>query len=384
MQPHWGRGARELPLLGRDVIVLLDVSYSMLAEDAAAQPAGARQGGGRARWSQAVQRDGGHRLGLLAFAGRADVLCPLTRDYGLFLKRLEDASADAVAARAAPRSATRCARPVRALRRARRRATPIWCWSATARTTGACRSRRRRCWRRWGSACTRSASAIPSAARRSRSPTTAGRARLPGPRRPGGPDPHAQRPAGRHGGRGGRRLPDAARTAPAGSIGCIAEQIAGQPRRELAAAGEPGARRRATRSFSLLGDRCCWCSSWRSAARARRGRRRRGGRSGDLAPPAAVCAGLLALLPILGADQAEQAVREGNQLYEAGQYEAALSAYEAAAEALPESRARRSSSTSGNALFKNQRPGAGARPLSRRARPPRTRARRAAPSTTSA
>ena len=46
-----------------------------------------------------MQRDGGHRLGLLTFAGRADVQCPLTRDYGLFLKRLEDATTDGVARR---------------------------------------------------------------------------------------------------------------------------------------------------------------------------------------------------------------------------------------------------------------------------------------------
>ena len=47
-------------------------------------------------------------------------------------------------------------------------------------------------------------------------------------------------------------------------------------------------------------------------------------------------AGLLALLPSFGADQAEVAVEQGNALYEAGQYEAALERYEAAAEALPE------------------------------------------------
>src|SRR5262245_20062644 len=33
MQPQWGPGGRELPLRGRDLIVLLDVSSSMLAED---------------------------------------------------------------------------------------------------------------------------------------------------------------------------------------------------------------------------------------------------------------------------------------------------------------------------------------------------------------
>ena len=50
---------------------------------------------------------------------------------------------------AAPRSARRCARRCGASASSRR-ATPIWCWSATARTTGACRSRPRRCWRGLG------------------------------------------------------------------------------------------------------------------------------------------------------------------------------------------------------------------------------------------
>ena len=35
MQPQWGAGGQELPLRGRDLIVLLDVSHSMLAEDVA-------------------------------------------------------------------------------------------------------------------------------------------------------------------------------------------------------------------------------------------------------------------------------------------------------------------------------------------------------------
>jgi Ca-activated chloride channel homolog len=98
MQPQWGAGGRELPLRGRDVIVLMDVSHSMLAEDV--EPSRLAQAKAAARsLAEAVQRDGGHRLGLLTFAGRADVQCPLTRDYGLFLKRLEDATPDAVARR---------------------------------------------------------------------------------------------------------------------------------------------------------------------------------------------------------------------------------------------------------------------------------------------
>jgi Ca-activated chloride channel homolog len=98
MGPQWGPGGQELPLRGRDVIVLLDVSASMLAEDVAPNRLAQAKAAARSL-ALAVQRDGGHRLGLLTFAGRADVQCPLTRDYGLFLKRLEDASTEGVARR---------------------------------------------------------------------------------------------------------------------------------------------------------------------------------------------------------------------------------------------------------------------------------------------
>ena len=63
-------------------------------------------------------------------------------------------------------------------------------------------------------------------------------------------------------------------------------------------------------------------------------------------------AGLFALLPILGTDQAEVAVREGNALYRSGQYEAALREYEAAARELPDSSVIEFNR--GNALFKNR------------------------------
>jgi Ca-activated chloride channel homolog len=98
MQPEWGPGGQELPLRGRNLIVLLDVSHSMLAEDTPPNRLAQAKVAARSL-ALAVQRDGGHRLGLLTFAGRADVQCPLTRDYGLFLKRLEDASTEGVARR---------------------------------------------------------------------------------------------------------------------------------------------------------------------------------------------------------------------------------------------------------------------------------------------
>jgi Ca-activated chloride channel homolog len=47
--------------------------------------------------AEAVRRAGGYRLALVTFAGRADLQCPLTTDYRLFLDRLESAAVDDVA-----------------------------------------------------------------------------------------------------------------------------------------------------------------------------------------------------------------------------------------------------------------------------------------------
>ncbi len=87
MQPRWGLKPEEAPRWGRDVIVVLDVSLSMLAEDVA--PNRLERAKGMVRGLIEVFRaDGGHRLGLVAFAGRASLQSPLTLDYGLFLDRL--------------------------------------------------------------------------------------------------------------------------------------------------------------------------------------------------------------------------------------------------------------------------------------------------------
>ena len=65
---------------GADIMVALDVSRSMLAEDAAPN----RLARARADIREFLDRVTGHRVGLVAFAGRAAVMCPLTTDYGYF------------------------------------------------------------------------------------------------------------------------------------------------------------------------------------------------------------------------------------------------------------------------------------------------------------
>lgn len=63
-----------------DVMFVLDTSRSMLAEDAAPN----RLARAKAEIGQLVGRLDGHRVGLVAFAGRAAPMCPLTPDRSFF------------------------------------------------------------------------------------------------------------------------------------------------------------------------------------------------------------------------------------------------------------------------------------------------------------
>ena len=79
-RPAWGVVVEQVESEGMDVVVALDVSRSMLARDAA--PSRLE----RARIAiddlvDSVSEHGGHRVGLLVFAGVPAVKAPLTTDY---------------------------------------------------------------------------------------------------------------------------------------------------------------------------------------------------------------------------------------------------------------------------------------------------------------
>lgn len=96
MQPQWGKRWQDIPRRGRDLMILLDVSRSMLVEDVAPN----RLEHAKIDIQDLVKvlhREGGHRLGLVIFAGRASLQCPLTLDYAFFLQKLRDAGATTVA-----------------------------------------------------------------------------------------------------------------------------------------------------------------------------------------------------------------------------------------------------------------------------------------------
>jgi Ca-activated chloride channel family protein len=78
VRPQFGTKTRQVHRLGQDIVIALDLSDSMLAEDFP-----------RNRLDKAKQEIKsfldlleGDRVGLIGFAGEAQVLCPLTLDYG--------------------------------------------------------------------------------------------------------------------------------------------------------------------------------------------------------------------------------------------------------------------------------------------------------------
>ncbi len=104
MRPQWGFEFIESRQVGAEIMVALDVSRSMLAEDVAPN---------RLERAKAELRDllpylSGDQVGLIAFAGRASVLCPLTPDFGFLRVVLDSVDIGSVS-----RGGTRLEEPIR-------------------------------------------------------------------------------------------------------------------------------------------------------------------------------------------------------------------------------------------------------------------------------
>jgi len=85
-RPQWGFKWEEVRQRGLSIIVALDTSKSMLAQDI--KPNRLQQ----AKWGvrDLVKELKGDRIGLIAFAGDAFLQCPTTIDYAAFLMMLDD------------------------------------------------------------------------------------------------------------------------------------------------------------------------------------------------------------------------------------------------------------------------------------------------------
>lgn len=91
-RPAWNPVPQTVKRQGRDVVFLLDVSRSMLAEDLVPN----RLERAKLAIMDAVDRLEGDRVALVAFAGTAVVKCPLTLDYGFFRLALDGIEPESV------------------------------------------------------------------------------------------------------------------------------------------------------------------------------------------------------------------------------------------------------------------------------------------------
>jgi Ca-activated chloride channel family protein len=89
--PQWGRDASLPAAPGRDLVVALDCSKSMLAETPSRFE---RARAGLLDLADTLLRVGGHRVALVTFAARARLVCPLTHDYDHFRHAVESLDPD--------------------------------------------------------------------------------------------------------------------------------------------------------------------------------------------------------------------------------------------------------------------------------------------------
>ena len=91
-RPQWGGEMVMMKRRGIDLMIAVDVSASMLAEDMRPN----RLEHAKREIADLVDRMQGDRLGLIAFAGEAYTVCPLTLDHGTVLLLIESLNTNSV------------------------------------------------------------------------------------------------------------------------------------------------------------------------------------------------------------------------------------------------------------------------------------------------
>lgn len=91
-RPAWNVKETTINRSGRDVVFILDVSRSMLADDLKPN----RLERAKLAITDCINQLQGDRVALVAFGGNAVVKCPLTLDYGFFLQALDSTDTSSV------------------------------------------------------------------------------------------------------------------------------------------------------------------------------------------------------------------------------------------------------------------------------------------------
>ncbi len=89
--PQWGLDRSAMQRKGRDVIIVLDLSRSMLAEQPSRRELGVRA---LRHLADTFEEHGGNRVALVAFASKARLFFPLTQDYDHLRHTLTQIEAD--------------------------------------------------------------------------------------------------------------------------------------------------------------------------------------------------------------------------------------------------------------------------------------------------
>ena len=92
-RPQWGYIMRPVKRHGLDIMVVVDVSKSMQTRDVLPSRLERTK---LAIKDLIMKLNGSDHIGLIAFAGDAQVMCPLTYDYNGFLLALDDLSTDSI------------------------------------------------------------------------------------------------------------------------------------------------------------------------------------------------------------------------------------------------------------------------------------------------
>ena len=92
MRPQWGFEWTEVKRRGIDIMLALDTSNSMLAEDVLPN----RLKRAKLAITDLIKKLNGDRVGLIVFSGKAFLQCPLTLDYNGFLLSLDDVNIDSI------------------------------------------------------------------------------------------------------------------------------------------------------------------------------------------------------------------------------------------------------------------------------------------------
>jgi Ca-activated chloride channel family protein len=92
MEPQWGTREEEVQMRGINLMLLVDVSQSMMASDIKPN----RLEREKIKVRDLLRLVSGDRVGLIAFAGRSFLLSPLTVDYGTLERYVDELGTDTI------------------------------------------------------------------------------------------------------------------------------------------------------------------------------------------------------------------------------------------------------------------------------------------------